>query len=86
MKKNKDIVVTFLRHYATTDKEYTEDYYDSEILVNGKELIKLGSFDAEFEPDAFYEGFIEGVKFAEKFCKAKFDFVQFEYDHVADYE
>jgi hypothetical protein len=86
MAKLKEVVVTFLKHYHKDDTDCSGDYYDSEILVNNKVHDVLGGFDSDIEPESFYEGFIAGVKFAEKTCRAKYDHLQFEYDRVNDYE
>jgi hypothetical protein len=86
--KNKnEVIVTFIKHYDEEDVEFRSDYYDSEILVNDVLLVNTGGYDSDFrDPVAYFEGFVEGLKFMDKRLNCKLELLQVETQRKADYK
>lgn len=86
IKNHGELVVKLVKHYHEDDTECQENYYDSEIVINGKSYMQLGAFDKDQDPCDYFDGFVDGIKYLDKISKKKLDVLQIEYEHKADYK
>jgi hypothetical protein len=75
MKEIKSIEAVY--HYSEEDEDCSGDYYDIELKVNGKIVLKLGDY-YDCKSEYVIDGFIEGLKF----CGIKMP--KLKTTHIAD--